>query len=116
MKSDLRNLVTVEELYFADSTRYTTNLGTLYSTTSGVTGPEIALTSTGWTAKVGQTSTVFTCAIFLGKTPLAPATIEGTPACDNIRPPFASGVLLVVGLAIAVGAGVALSRLTPPAA
>ena len=46
----------------------------------------------------------------------APATIEGNPACDNIRPPFAGHALLVVGLAIAVGAGVALSRLTPPTA
>jgi len=116
MKSDLRNLVTAEEAYFADSTRYTTNLGTLYYVSSGVVGPTIALTATGWTAKVGQTSTIFTCAIFVGNTPLAPATIEGNPACDNIRPPFAGHALLVVGLAIAVGAGVALSRLTPPTA
>ncbi|OLD43093.1 MAG: hypothetical protein AUI55_03590 [Gemmatimonadetes bacterium 13_1_40CM_2_70_7] len=79
-------------------------------------GPTIALTATGWTAKVGQTSTIFTCAIFVGTTPLAPATIEGNPACDNILPPFAGHVLLVVGVAIAVGAGVALSRLTPPSA
>src|SRR5438045_1748594 len=36
MKSDLRNLVTAEEAYFADSVKYTTNLGTAYATTSGV--------------------------------------------------------------------------------
>ncbi len=58
MKSDLRNLVTAEEAYFADSTRFTTNLGSMY--------------------------------------------------------PFAGRVLLVVGLAIALGAGAALARLTPP--
>ena len=115
MKSDLRNLVTAEEAYFADSTRYTTNLGTLYYTSSGVIGPTITLTTTGWTAKTGQINTIFTCAIFIGKTPLAPATIEGNPACDNVPPPFARGVLLVAGLAIAVVAGVGLSRLTPPA-
>lgn len=116
MKTDLRNLVTAEEAYFADSTRYTSNLGTLYATTSGVTNPEIKLTTTGWTAKVAHTSTIYTCAIFVGQTPLPPATIEGTPACDNVVPPFAGRVLLVVALVIAAGVGVALSRLTPPAA
>ena len=115
MKSDLRNLVTAEEAYFADSTRFTTNLGSMYSASSGVTGPTIATTADGWTAHVGQTSTVYTCAIFVGSTPLAPATAEGAPACDNIRPPFAGRVLLVVGLAIALGAGAALARVTPPA-
>ncbi len=115
MKSDLRNLVTAEEAYFADSSRFTTNLGSSFSASSGVIGPTITLTADGWTAHVGQTSTVFTCAIFVGATPLAPATSEGAPACDNIRPPFAGPVLLVVGLAIALGAGAALARLTPPA-
>ncbi|PYO67284.1 MAG: hypothetical protein DMD71_07780, partial [Gemmatimonadetes bacterium] len=42
MKSDLRNLVTAEEAYFADSVKYTTNLGTAFATTSGVVGPTIA--------------------------------------------------------------------------
>src|SRR5256885_1954873 len=51
MKSDLRNLVTAEEAYFADSVKYTTNLGTAYATTSGVVGPTIALTADGWTGK-----------------------------------------------------------------
>jgi len=115
MKSDLRNLVTAEEAYFADSTRFTTNLGTSFATTSNVTGPEIKLTATGWTAKVGHTTTIYTCAIFVGQTPLPPATIEGHPACDNIVPPFAGRVLLVVALVLAAGAGVGLSRLTPPA-
>jgi len=31
MKSDLRNLVTAEEAYFADSVKYTTNLGTAFA-------------------------------------------------------------------------------------
>src|ERR671928_2244678 len=39
MKSDLRNLATAEEAYFADSVKYTNNLGTAYATTSGVGGP-----------------------------------------------------------------------------
>ena len=65
MKSDLRNLVTAEEAYFADSTHFTTNLGTSFATTSNVTGPEIKITATGWTAKVGHTTTIYTCAIFV---------------------------------------------------
>jgi len=39
MKSDLRNLITAEEAYFADSVKYTSNLGTQYNVTSGVVGP-----------------------------------------------------------------------------
>jgi hypothetical protein len=115
MKSDLRNLVTAEEAYFADSTRYTTNLGTSFAASSGVVGPTIALTATGWTAQVGQQSTIYTCAIFVGKTPLAPATVEATPACDNVRPPLARGLLFPLALVLAVAAGVGVSRLTPPA-
>src|SRR5258705_6157133 len=34
MKSDLLNLITAEEAYFADSVKYTSNLSTAYATTS----------------------------------------------------------------------------------
>src|SRR3977135_2971617 len=51
MKSDLRNLITAEEAYFADSVKYTSNLGTAYATTSGVVGPSIVVTANGLTAK-----------------------------------------------------------------
>ena len=81
MKSDLRNLVTVEESYFADSIKYTTNLGTMYRTSTGVTGPTITLTPDGWTATVGHTTTTRTCAVYAGSTPLAPAAKEGEPRC-----------------------------------
>ncbi len=39
MKSDLRNLITAEEAYFADSVKYSTNLGTAFATSAGVVGP-----------------------------------------------------------------------------
>ena len=81
MKSDLRNLVTAEEAYFADSIKYTTNLGTAYRTSTGVVGPTIALTGDGWTASVSHTATTRTCAIFGGSTPLAPAVKEGEVRC-----------------------------------
>jgi prepilin-type N-terminal cleavage/methylation domain-containing protein len=81
MKSDLRNLVTAEEAYFADSIKYTTDLGTAYRTSTGVTGPTITLTADGWTATVGHTTTVRTCAVYAGSTSLAPAAKEGEPRC-----------------------------------
>ena len=81
MKSDLRNLVTAEESYFVDSIKYTSNLGTMYRTSTGVLGPTIALTGDGWTATVSHTTTTRTCAIYSGSTPLAPAAKEGEPRC-----------------------------------
>ena len=82
MKSDLRNLVTAEEAYFADSVKYTTNLGTAFAVTTGVVGPTIALTADGWTATVSHTTTTKTCAIYVGTTALAPANKEGEPKCQ----------------------------------
>jgi type IV pilus assembly protein PilA len=82
MKSDLRNLVTAEEAYFADSVKYTTNLGTAYATTSGVVGPTIALTADGWTANVSHTTTPKKCYIYVGLTALPPANKEGEPKCQ----------------------------------
>ena len=81
MKSDLRNLVTAEEAYFADSIKYTTNLGTAYRTSTGVVGPTITLTADGWTAVVSHAASIRTCAVYSGSTPLAPAAKEGEPRC-----------------------------------
>ena len=101
MKSDLRNLVTAEEAYFsdyttyvggtasnllgvayfADSVKYTSNLGTAYNTTSGVVGPTITVTADGFTATVSHTTTTKTCAVYVGSTALAPANKEGEPKC-----------------------------------
>src|SRR5438309_2356395 len=82
MKSDLRNLVTAEEAYFADSVKYTSNLGTAYATTTGVVGPTINVTADGWTANVTHTTTTKTCSIYVGSTALAPANKEGEPKCQ----------------------------------
>src|SRR2546423_1708626 len=81
MKSDLRNLITAEEAYFADSVKYTSNLGTAYNTTSGVVGPTITVTANGFTATVSHTTTTKTCAVYVGTTALAPANKEGEPKC-----------------------------------
>ncbi len=86
MKSDLRNLVTAEEAYFADSVKYTSNLGRTFYTTTGVTGPTITLTADGWKGWVGSRHTTKTCAIFVGSSPLPPAVVEGMPACQEGPP------------------------------
>jgi len=49
MKSDLRNLVTAEEAFFADSTHYTTALASLkFGVSNGVVAPTIATGTGGW--------------------------------------------------------------------
>jgi len=88
MKSDLRNLITAEEAYFADSVKYSQNTscvtapGTVsFCTTSGVVGPTINVTPDGFTATVSHTTTTKTCSIYVGSTPIAPANKEGEPKC-----------------------------------
>lgn len=89
MKSDLRNLVTAEEAYFADSIKYSTTLcanspcnGVIFDQSTGNTPPAINLTSDGWTAAMGNVNTTKTCAIFIGSTGVLPATKEGEPKCQ----------------------------------
>jgi type II secretion system protein G len=85
MKSDLRNLVTAEEAYFADSIKYTTAIGAgglSYNVTSGNVAPTLALTADGWTGTITNTNTTKTCAIFIGSTAIAPASKEGEPKCQ----------------------------------
>jgi type IV pilus assembly protein PilA len=85
MKTDLRNLVTAEEAYFADSIAYTSNLGTNFATTTGNVLGSITVTGDGWTAtetNVNVASPVVTCAIFIGSTSVAPASNEGEPKCS----------------------------------
>jgi prepilin-type N-terminal cleavage/methylation domain-containing protein len=83
MKSDLRNLITAQEAYFADNTAYTTALpATMYATSTGVTGPTITVAGSDVTAWVSHSATTRTCAIYVGTTALAPATKEGEPKCS----------------------------------
>ncbi len=83
MKSDLRNLVTAEEAFFADSIRYTTDFGQLhFQPSAGNTSPRITLVGQGWLGVIGNPRTPTTCVIFVGTAPRAPATAEGAPACQ----------------------------------
>lgn len=91
MKSDLRNLVTAEEAYFADSVKYSATssncvnpapLGSVnFCVSTGNVLGTINLTTDGWTASITNVNTTKSCAIFIGSTALAPATKEGEPKC-----------------------------------
>jgi prepilin-type N-terminal cleavage/methylation domain-containing protein len=85
MKSDLRNLVTAEEAFFADSLRYGTvaDLGTNFNTTSGVQSLTInVIPGAGWTASVAHGTSSKQCFIFVGTQTNPPALKEGEPKCQ----------------------------------
>ena len=81
MKSDLRNLVTAEESYFADNVSYTSNLGTSFSSSAGVTVTINGPTGKGWSASASHASSTKTCTIWVGENIIA-GTSEGAPTCN----------------------------------
>ena len=98
MRSDLRNLATAEESYLSSQNPPAYAAGTWTTAASladPVTGtvlftPSSAVTVTatavaaGWSASATHTQLPGrTCAMFIGAAaPLAPATVEGEPACN----------------------------------
>ncbi len=98
MKSDLRNLVTAEEAYFADSIKYSTSTSCTTPAPAGTvsfcpsTGNTLGAITTGtgtqagWTASITNLNTPKSCALYVGAvTPTAPATTansEGAPVCQ----------------------------------
>jgi len=98
MKSDLRNLVTAEESYFADSAQYTdqTDCSTPPAGNSAAWCPSTGNTldalnlgkanKGGWTARETNANTPISCAIYVGDPkPLKPAKNsdpEGVPVCE----------------------------------
>ena len=84
MKSDLRNLVTAQEAYFADNVTYATTTSNLqYNSSAGVTVTVAGATGTGWSATATHNATTKTCGIFVGAAtaPISGQT-EGTPVCQ----------------------------------
>ena len=92
MKSDLRNMATTEEAYFAD---YQVYIGGTASNTSGAGVPingfvpsaGVTLTATssaglGWSATTAHTATTKTCAMFIGVAAVTPAVVDGEPKCN----------------------------------
>ena len=85
MKSDLRNLVTAQEAYFADNaSTYATDVATLgtsrYNPSTGVTVTISGATGTGWTATASHNGlpATKTCQIRLG----SGTANEGEPVCN----------------------------------
>ncbi|HEX9704785.1 MAG TPA: prepilin-type N-terminal cleavage/methylation domain-containing protein [Gemmatimonadales bacterium] len=83
MKSDLRNLVTVEEGHFVENLSYTTDPGSAYSVTSGNKMPTITITPDGWSAVITSWNSAQVCAVYMGSTAAPPAVKEGSPACGD---------------------------------
>ena len=96
MKSDLRNLATAQEGYFADAKTYfsgtatndgagtTTSLGGGYVPSSGVT-VTVATGTGGWSATGSMATTVTSkkCYIFVGMAgPNSAAVSDGEPRCQ----------------------------------
>src|SRR5213594_431050 len=96
MKSDLRNLVTAEEAYFADSVKYSATTACTTPPTAGAvnfcvtTGNNLgtvglAAGNGGWAVTITNnnlTTPLVRCAIFINTAALAPAVTEGAPACN----------------------------------
>ena len=92
MKSDLRNMATVEEGYFSDFQVYTTGSaqqpgGTTQSLAGFVPSAGVTVTAantggTGWSATAAHSATTRTCAIFIGVAAVSPATVDGEPKCS----------------------------------
>jgi hypothetical protein len=89
MKSDLRNLLLAEEVFWADSGRYSSIIGPRavnLRLSEGNTLRSLRIIGDGWTAEIVRAGTQTVCAIYVGSTPIAPAKEEEIPACDPEAP------------------------------
>ena len=83
MKSDLRNLVTAQESYFADQVSYTSSTTAMsFNASTGVTVTVGTVSGTGWNATASHNGTAKTCGIYVGSAtaPISGAN-EGEPKC-----------------------------------
>jgi prepilin-type N-terminal cleavage/methylation domain-containing protein len=84
MKSDLRNLVTAEEAYFADSVKYSSDVAVLrFRPSTGVGSPSIVVGSGFWTAAVTHSMVPGkSCEIAVNTAnSLVASAGDGEPAC-----------------------------------
>ncbi len=92
MKSDLKNLVSTQESYFADKSQYGTKAQITdepykFTVSQGTTIDDIKGDATGWSAKVTNASAKQTCTVFGGtgtNTDLkndATNDVDGVPSC-----------------------------------
>ena len=84
MKSDLRNLVTAEEAFFSDSSKYTTSLTAVkFQKSAGTNDPTVSVGTGYWTATNSHTQlSGATCGIGINTTnPINSGAAEGEPSC-----------------------------------
>ena len=85
MKSDLRNMVTAEESFFADSAKYATYDTTKlkFKPSTGVNTPTIVTGAGFWSATITHTQIAsFSCGIGVNTTnPLVSTAGDGEPVC-----------------------------------
>src|SRR5690348_9283870 len=86
MKSDLRNLVTAEEAFFSDSSKYSTDLSVLkFQKSAGTNNPSVTVGTGYWTATNTHTQLAnSTCGIGINTTnPVNSGAAEGEPSCKT---------------------------------
>ena len=84
LKSDLRNLVTAEEAFFADSSKYTATIAQLkYQNSTGANPPAIVTGPGYWSATNTHTQLAgLVCGVGINTTnPTVTTAAEGEPAC-----------------------------------
>ena len=86
MKADLRNLVTAQEAYFADNSNLyapaSTNLGTAYSPSQGISVTLVGTAGTGWIATANHTALASTKTCYIAVGSSVPSGVsEGAPQC-----------------------------------
>src|SRR3989454_6026838 len=85
MKSDLRNLVTAEEAYFADSVKYTAAYGAggiNFVQSTGNNTPFVSSSGDRRDLHSNPTHPSTDLSIYIGSTALLPANKEGEPKCQ----------------------------------
>lgn len=88
MKSDLKNLVTAEESYYADNDTYGTVAqvvaANLWTASGTVAVADVSANATGFSFTATHPSVAgVTCAVFVGDAAaVAPAVDAGSPACN----------------------------------
>ena len=84
-KADLRNLASLQEVYYNDYYTFTSNLADVgFDASEGVTITIGEATNLGWSATAVHTGVpTESCSLYHGNaTPVAPATVESTVACS----------------------------------
>ena len=91
MKSDLKNMASQQEIYYADNYSYATTLAALETTLSeGVTLTSMSGTATGWSAVLDHDGTSASCDVYYGD---ATATTNALgPGAIGCSDPAAAGL------------------------